>query len=194
MAQTLPARLSDPAALGSALLAGAVTLALGEGRYDLFDSGIGLSLVSMLAGYYRPARLSSWSWRGGFAWVAQATTFSTIVGLLVAMMLSWPIQNKVGTPSQCEDDWKGNSYGMPRPYVEDAIDACAGNAADHYVLLAWLVIGLLSLLGYLGVTRPPRAATAPDPDADLTAPPTVPGPSSAPDATADPASDSSPSP
>ncbi|MFF1300846.1 MULTISPECIES: hypothetical protein [unclassified Streptomyces] len=197
MAHTLPARLSDPAALGSALLAGAVTLALGEGRYDLFDLGIGLSLVSMLAGYYRAVRLSSWSWRGGFGWFARATAFGAIVGLVVAMMCSWPIQKwVVGTPSRCEDAWKGSSHGMPRPYVEDEIDACAGEAADYYVLFVWLVIGVLSLFLHLISTRPARVATDadPSPDVDATATLTVPGPSSAPDATADPASDSAPNP
>ncbi|MFE0632550.1 hypothetical protein ACFW3D_37045 [Streptomyces sp. NPDC058864] len=162
MSQPPPARHADPAALGTALLAGAMTLVLGDGRYDWLDVGIGLALTSLLAAYYRPSQSPP---RTRVDRVTQAISFGFVSGLPIAMVASGPFQWwLVGTPEEC--------------LRAVSVDDCAGAATDPWVGGAWCAAGAFAIaLHYVRVI--PRHATG-------TAPGVEPEGGSAPDACPDP--------
>jgi hypothetical protein len=120
----------DQAALASAAIAAAVSLALGSGRFGWLSTGIGTVLVSLLLAYYRPSLPSPGSARDA---VAKALAFGGTAGLLVALVASWPIQLIVGTPERC-------GGGAPSEVAD-----CAGGAASPWVgwtfLFASVVLG-----------------------------------------------------
>ncbi len=108
-------------------MAAAITLATGEGRYDFIDLGIGVTLLCLLAAYYRPLAHRA----RGLDAVAKSLSFGAIAGLLLALVASPLIQHFVGTPSDCGE-------------LDEA--DCAGARADPRVLYTWLIAGLVVAL------------------------------------------------
>jgi hypothetical protein len=93
----------DQAALGSATVAGAVTLALAKGPYGYLSTGIGLTLLFLLLGYYRTSPHSgsltkfSPEW---WTWLGQALAFGAVVGLLSSMAIAWIWQTTFGDDAE----------------------------------------------------------------------------------------------
>ncbi|HZG07277.1 MAG TPA: hypothetical protein VE546_27555 [Streptomyces sp.] len=134
----------DHAALWSAALASVITLSLGDGRYDWLSFALGSSLALQIAAFYRPTppgpddRWDRCTAAGGFGAVG---------GLVAAMILAWPVQTVVGTPSKCHRLFRQG---------EVALDDCAGAAAYSWLGVVWLTAAVtLSSWHWLKVVRQP---------------------------------------
>ena len=133
----------DPAALGSAAVAGIITLVLAPGRYGWLSAGVGTALLFLLLGWYRPGRPQAM-----LDWIGRALAFGSVAGLLAAMVVAWPLQDLVvGTPERC----LGLAPGQE--------DICAGNAAGPMVGWSWLLLAAVSCAVHLLTLRPPEGTT-----------------------------------
>jgi hypothetical protein len=139
----------DPAALGSAAMAAVISTAVSPGRWGWLSLGVGLALALLLAGYYRPL---NWPPTGRLDALFRAAAFGAIAGLLVAMILSWPIQTAV-------DRSGATDYCTAEEDPED----CAGGEAEGWVVLTWLVAAVGLTVAHDRIVRP-RDATEPRPD------------------------------
>lgn len=129
----VPSRV-DEAALGSTAVGAVVALALGQGPYGWLSTGIGFTLAFLLSAYYRPLltpprnRLDSYT---------RALAFGAVAGLLVAMILAWPIQFGFCQSGQC--------YRTGEP-----------NPADPWIGGVWGVVGLALAAAHRKVVPPGR--------------------------------------
>ncbi|MFD5797279.1 hypothetical protein ACFWIO_27875 [Streptomyces diastatochromogenes] len=121
----------DEAALGSAAVAAVVTLALGEGPYGWLSSGVGATLALLLAAYYRPRNTLP---RDNPDTYFRACAFGAIAGLLVAMILAWPVQ------------WGLGREGLP--YRKES------NPAEPWVAWIWLVSSVALAVGHRMMVPP----------------------------------------
>lgn len=115
-----PSRV-DEAALGSATVAAVVALAFGPGAYGWLNSGVGAALALLLSAYYRPALNPPGISRDANT---RALAFGAVAGLLVAMILAWPIQWGLCRAGHC--------YRETEP-----------NPADLWIACIWVVAGLV---------------------------------------------------
>ncbi|MFF6778574.1 hypothetical protein ACFY8W_34200 [Streptomyces sp. NPDC012637] len=144
----------DQAALWSASLAAVITLSLGEGRYDWLSFALGVTLALQIATFYRPARHEPGS-RGARG--VAAAGFGAVGGLVGTMVLAWPVQIAVGTPSLC--------HRMDAAGEADLAD-CAGDAAYPWLGVVWLTSALvLGCWHWFGVVerQPSPDRTGPEP-------------------------------
>jgi hypothetical protein len=128
---------ADPTALWTAAVAAIISLALGEGRFGWFGTGVGLTLLFLLVAYYRPLDSTPESFVRS---IAASLCFGGITGLLLAMILSWPLQEwfTPETPSECQ-----NTRLFP---TQRDINTCASWSAGVKVGWVWLAAGLLIAL------------------------------------------------
>lgn len=137
----------DQAALWTAAVAAVIALTSSGGRYGWLSCGIGTALAFLIAAYYRPSSAMV----GQRDRITKAGAFGAIAGLVTAMILSWPIQELVGTPGHCTRGWQGD---------EAQVDECAGATASDWVGLAWAGAGLILASLHWWRVRP---ASAPEP-------------------------------
>jgi hypothetical protein len=143
MSQTPARPVVDPAALGSAAMAAVFTLVVSPGVYGWLSTGAGIALSLLLAGYYRPLY---WPPTGSIDALARAAAFGGIAGLLVGMVLSWPIQAVVGT-SGCDSS-------------NTTVCRAEADAAGWWVAIVWLAAGIILTIAHLRLIQPPAKPTA----------------------------------
>ena len=84
----IPDRTAQATVLGVAL-AGGVAVAVAPEEWDWEDTVVGLTLLAVLAGYYRPSRSS-----GRLELIVHAIAISAVVGLCLALALMRPLYLK----------------------------------------------------------------------------------------------------
>ena len=140
----------DPAALGSASVGAILALILMPGRYDSITFGVGLTLATIVAAYYRPLRPAPANLVDA---VTRACAFGATAGLLASTILSWPIQDIIiGTPPNCQIT--AALPGQSPTQITSQIDECAGDAASPWVAWAWLISGIIFAIAHYWYVRP----------------------------------------
>lgn len=143
----------DPAALGSASVGAILALIMTPGRYDPVTFGVGLTLASIVAAYYRPLRPAPANLVDA---ATRACAFGTTAGLLASTILSWPIQGIIiGTPPNCQITVV--PPGQTPMQITSQIDECAGDAASPWVTLAWLISAIIFTIAHYWYVRPRRS-------------------------------------
>jgi hypothetical protein len=84
----VPDRTAQATVLGVAL-AGGVAVAVAPEQWDWGDTVVGLTLLAVLAGYYRPSRSSA-----RLELIVHAMAISAVVGLCLALALMRPFKQE----------------------------------------------------------------------------------------------------
>jgi hypothetical protein len=71
-------------------LAATVTLVLGEGAYSLFSTIVGVSLILVLIGYYRPVWEPQKRWRHT---LRRAVALGAVTGLCASVTMAYPLSS-----------------------------------------------------------------------------------------------------
>jgi len=139
----------DPAALGSASVGAILALIMTPGRYDSITFGVGLTLASIVAAYYRPLRPAPTSLVDA---VTRACAFGATAGLLASTILSWPIQDIIiGTPPNCQITAVAPDQSPAQ--ITSQIDERAGDAASPWVAWAWLISSIIFAIAHYWYVR-----------------------------------------
>jgi hypothetical protein len=143
----------DPAALGSASVGAILALIMTPGRYDSITFGVGLTLASIVAAYYRPLHPAPTNLIDA---VTRACAFGATAGLLASTILSWPIQDIIiGTPPNCQITAVAPNQSPTQ--ITSQIDECAGDAASPWVAWAWLISGIIFAIAHYWYVRARQA-------------------------------------
>lgn len=127
----------DQAALMGAGLAATVTLVLGEGAYSLFSTIVGVSLIVVLIGYYRPVWEPQKRWRHT---LRRAVAHGAVTGLCASVTMAYPLQQWLEeTPGACSL--------VPPP---ERAECLAEAITTDWIAVTWLVSGQAVTLVYIG--------------------------------------------
>ncbi len=98
----------DEAALAAAAVGAVLTTVLSGSEnepYGWLSTGVGFSLAALVSAYYRPRRCAYRTWprrpfrsrwyqlTGGWDGISRATAFGSVTGLLITMIVMWPVQH-----------------------------------------------------------------------------------------------------
>jgi hypothetical protein len=126
----------DQAALMGAGLAATVTLVLGEGAYSLFSTIVGVSLILVVTGYYRPVWERQKRWRH-MLW--RAVALGAVIGLCASVTMAYPLQ-------QLLEESPGACSLVPPP---EKAECLAEAITTDWIAVTWLVSGLAVTLVYI---------------------------------------------
>jgi hypothetical protein len=130
---------TDQGALMGALLAVFVALVLGEGSWNLIGVIEGVTLLAVIAGYYRLPR-GGWPTRPTDA-VLKASALATVAALAACVALAYPLQEWWFRGRVCLD--------ASGPGLED----CLGSQTTLHLWWVWVPIAIAITAGYLLLWR-----------------------------------------
>jgi hypothetical protein len=117
---------TDQAALMGAALAAIITLVITPGAWDLFSTVVGVTLLSVLAGYYRPAK--ELGKIKALNAITKALALGAVAGLCICLAIAQYVQNHhLSTSDQQECSAISNAFAY-----KEANEVAAGNRQPAY--------------------------------------------------------------